>query len=153
MAYYSYVHVHGIVYSSSWRCVGLYRRINIASHACYFPLSYQITKIDVDHFKPGFTIPSCLVWLEWTGGEQVPPQRLCHKVTLKGAKFPAFFHIRHDPQAIGGCNIQYSVYSQPDVCVSYVLLDGCRILLFYYVWLCRKHGSLNQYTFVPSKLP
>ena len=72
----------------------------------YHPLSFQIMKGEVDQFKPELTIPSCLMELEWTGVEQVQPQRLRHQVMLKGAKSPAFFHIRHDPQAVGGCNIQ-----------------------------------------------
>ena len=65
----------------------------------------QITKGEVDQFKPMQSAipPFCLVELVWTGGEKVPPKRLCHKVTLKGAR--SNFLIRHDPQAIGGCNI------------------------------------------------
>ena len=42
-------------------------------------------------------IPYCLVESQWTGSKQVPPKLLCHKVTLKGAKSPAFFHVQ-DPQ-------------------------------------------------------
>lgn len=46
------------------------------------------------------TIPSCLVQLKWTGSE--PPQQVCHKVTLKGTKSPAYFHICHEPQTVVG---------------------------------------------------
>ena len=72
---------------------------------CYLTLlSFQITKPDVDQFKSETVFPSCLVELRWTGGGQVPPKRLCHKVTLKGAKSPTFFHIRHDPRTAGEGN-------------------------------------------------
>ena len=67
----------------------------------YYPLSSQIIKAHVDRFNPNLTIPSCELSLEWTGGENVPPQRLRHRVTLKGARPPTYFHIRHDPQAVG----------------------------------------------------
>ena len=63
----------------------------------------QITKAAVDSFKPKLTVPSCLVELVWTGGEQ--QQQLRHKVTLKGAKYPAYFSIRYDPPVVGKCNI------------------------------------------------
>ena len=70
----------------------------------YYPLSFQIVKAHVDQFKPGHTgiIPSCEVELVWTGGEQVLPQQLRHRVTLTGTKPLTYFHIRHDPQAVGG---------------------------------------------------
>ena len=77
------------------------------------PFSLQIIKEDVDQFKPELTIPSCLVELQWTGGEQVPPKQLRHKVTLKGAKSPAFFHIRHDPPTAGEGNSIAHSYTTP----------------------------------------
>ena len=58
-------------------------------------------KKDVNQIKPNLTFPSCPMVLEWTGSEQ--PQRLCHKVALKGAKPPAYSHILHDPQDVGKC--------------------------------------------------
>ena len=65
-------------------------------------MSFQITKAEVDQFKSGWQrlVPSCQVMLVWTGGEKVPPQRLCHKMTLKGAGSNIL--IQHDPYAIGG---------------------------------------------------
>ena len=65
---------------------------------------FQIVKVSVDQFKPKQMIPSRLVELQWTDGEQVRPKQLRHKVTLKGAESPAFFHIRHDPQTAGESN-------------------------------------------------
>ena len=46
----------------------------------------QITKEEVDIYKPGRHIPSCKLKAEWT--KQSKPSRLIHKVTLKGAKQP-----------------------------------------------------------------
>ena len=63
----------------------------------------QITKAAVDSFKPKLTVPSCLVELVWIGGER--QQQLRHKVTLEGAKSPAYFSIRYDPPIVGKCNI------------------------------------------------
>ena len=70
----------------------------------FYLLYLQIAKAHVDQFKQELPIPSCLVKLQWTGGKQVPPQPLRHKVTLKGAKPPAFFYILHDPQTAGEGN-------------------------------------------------
>ena len=128
---------NGLVYNSSWRCIGLYGRINIGTHethACYFSLSYQITKREVDQFKPGLTIPSCLVRLEWTGGEQVPPQRLRHRVTLKGAKFPAFFHIRYDPGILVGATYN-ALCSQSAVYKYHYLTAPLLISLLLLLWV------------------
>ena len=69
-------------------------RENKHSHIqAYFFLSHQITQAEVDQFKPKLTIPSCMMELQWTGGEQVPPQPLRHRVTLLGTKPSAFFYI------------------------------------------------------------
>ena len=54
-------------------------RVIVRSHA-------QITKEEVDIYKPGRHIPSCKLKAEWT--KQSKPLRLIHKVTLKGAKQP-----------------------------------------------------------------
>ena len=84
--------------------------IRLAVHSSNNLFSFfKIAKAVVDKFKPKLTIPSCVVELEWTGGEQVPPQQLRHKVTLKGTKSPMYFHIRHNPQAVGGCALLENV--------------------------------------------
>ena len=96
----------------------IYKKINYCSYSSsiskyYSKLPFQITKQEIDQFRLDTVFPSCLVELRWTGGKQVPPERLCHQVTLKGAKSPAFFHIRHDPQTTGeGNSITYS-YTSP----------------------------------------
>ena len=61
---------------------------------------FQITKAEVDQFKPKLEIPYCLLDLRWTGGEELKP--LLHRVTLKGARPPKdYFYIRYYPQATG----------------------------------------------------
>ena len=95
-------------------------------------MSFQITKEDVDGFKPKLTIPSCLMYLEWTGDKDIQPQRLCHKVILKGAKSPAFFHIQHDPQAVGMYNIMKPQFTllignTQYVCPSYIYPAGANV--------------------------
>ena len=63
-------------------------------------MSAQITKAEVDQFKPKLDIPCCSLELQWTGGDDVKP--FSHRVTLKGAKSPKdYFYISYYPQAAG----------------------------------------------------
>ena len=56
--------------------------------------SQQISKNQVDHFVPGSQLPSCQLYVEWTGQQERPVQ-LRHRVKLLGAKEPNnFFLIR-----------------------------------------------------------
>ena len=56
--------------------------------------SQQITKNQVDHFVPGSQLPSCQLYVKWTGQQEQPPE-LLHRVELLGAKEPNnFFLIR-----------------------------------------------------------
>ena len=63
-------------------------------------LSAQITKAEVDQFKPKLDIPCCSLELQWTGGDEVKP---CYrKVTLEGAQpRKDYFYISYYPQAAG----------------------------------------------------
>ena len=54
----------------------------------------QISKNQVDHFVPGSQLPSCQLYVEWTG-QQERPMQLIYRVKLLGAKEPNnFFLIR-----------------------------------------------------------
>ena len=54
----------------------------------------QITKDQVDHFVPGSQVPSCQLYVKWTGQQEWPPE-LLYRVKLLGAKEPNnFFLIR-----------------------------------------------------------
>ena len=52
-------------------------------------LTYQITREQVDDFKPGCRIPSCQLKVKWTSTEE--PTDLIHTVKLLGAKEPFNF--------------------------------------------------------------
>ena len=45
----------------------------------------QITRDQVDHFVPGSQLPSCQLYVKWSGRLGMPKE-LLHKVTLQGAK-------------------------------------------------------------------
>ena len=60
----------------------------------YFNTFQQISKNQVDHFVPGSQVPSCQLYVKWTG-QQEQPVELLHRVKLLGAKEPNnFFLIR-----------------------------------------------------------
>jgi len=64
----------------------------------------QITKEDVDSYKPKQRIPSCQLRAEWT--EQSQPLQLTHKVILEGAKEPYnYFRIVLDSIPSAGINL------------------------------------------------
>ena len=76
----------------------------------------QITKAEVDQFKPELEIPHCSLRLCWTGGDKIKP--LLHKVALRGAKSPKdFFYLAYSPQAAGESRICPSLY---------LMLHGCK---------------------------
>ena len=56
----------------------------------------QITKRQVDTFLPGRRVPSCQLYLKWTG-QQEPPAELAHRVELLGAKEPFNFFLIQPP--------------------------------------------------------
>ena len=52
----------------------------------------QITKEEVDSFKPKQRIPSCQLTAGWT--KENKPSQLVYKVTLEGVRVPSnYFHI------------------------------------------------------------
>ena len=54
----------------------------------------QISKNQVDNFVPGSELPSCQLYVKWSGQQEQPPE-LLHRVKLLGAKEPKnFFLIR-----------------------------------------------------------
>ena len=56
---------------------------------------YQITKDQVDRYVPGRRVPSCQLYVKWTGQQEQPHVELVHRVDLLGAKEPCnFFLIR-----------------------------------------------------------
>jgi len=59
-------------------------------------LVWQITKSQVDRFIPGGRVPSCQVYVEWTG-QQEQPVKLVHRVKLLGAKEPNNFFLMRPP--------------------------------------------------------
>ena len=58
--------------------------------------SIQITKRQVDRFVPGRRVPSCQLYVKWTG-QQEPPVELAHRVKLLGAKKPFNFFLIRPP--------------------------------------------------------
>lgn len=50
----------------------------------------QVTKHQVDQFVPGCQVPSCQLFVKWTG-QQGPPVELAHSVDLLGVKEPFNF--------------------------------------------------------------
>ena len=52
----------------------------------------QITKHQVDRFVPGQRVPSCQLYVKWTG-QQEQPVELVHRVDLLGAKEPCNFFL------------------------------------------------------------
>jgi len=59
-----------------------------------FTFVKQITKNQVDRFVPGCRVPSCQLYVQWSGQQQ-QPMELVHRVDLLGAKQPYnFFFIR-----------------------------------------------------------
>ena len=57
----------------------------------------QITKGQVDQFAPSCGVPSCHLYVKWTGKCE-EPEELVHKVKLLGAKEPFnFFFIKLPP--------------------------------------------------------
>ena len=59
-------------------------------------LFYQITKHQVDRFVPGRRVPSCQLYVKWTGGQEQPVE-LVHRVELLGAKEPFNFFLIRPP--------------------------------------------------------
>ena len=63
-----------------------------------FIILLQITKQEVDSFKPGQQIPTCQLLVEWTENETVRPVNLTFTVDLKGASEPInYFRIDLTP--------------------------------------------------------
>ena len=62
--------------------------------------SQQISKNQVDHFVPGSQLPSCQLYVEWTGQQERPPE-LLHRVKLLGAKEPNNFFLIRLPTSQG----------------------------------------------------
>ena len=56
----------------------------------------QITKHQVDRFVPGRRVPSCQLYVKWTGQQQQPVE-LVHRVELLGAKEPFNFFLIRPP--------------------------------------------------------
>ena len=59
-------------------------------------LTWQITKSQVDRFVPGGRVPSCQLYVKWTG-QQGQPVELVHRVKLLGAKEPNNFFLMRPP--------------------------------------------------------
>ena len=62
---------------------------------CFY-ITWQITKSQVDRFIPGGRVPSCQLYLKWTG-QQEQPVELLHRVKLLGAKEPNNFFLMRPP--------------------------------------------------------
>ena len=59
-------------------------------------LTWQITKSQVDRFVPGGRVPSCQLYVKWTG-QQEQPIELVHRVKLLGAKEPNNYFLMRPP--------------------------------------------------------
>ena len=58
---------------------------------------HQITKRQVDTFVPGRRVPSCQLYVRWTGQQQGQPPQLDYRVELLGAKAPFNFFLVQPP--------------------------------------------------------
>ena len=58
--------------------------------------NFQITKRQVDRFEPGRRVPSCQLYVKWTGHQEQPVE-LAHRVKLLGAKKPFNFFLIRPP--------------------------------------------------------
>lgn len=56
----------------------------------------QVTKHQVDQFVPGRRVPSCQLYVKWTG-QQGPPVELAHSVDPLGVKEPFNFFLIRPP--------------------------------------------------------
>ena len=85
----------GIILQNGWKIlpqfhpavknvINNYIKLVIEFAQCLF---LQITKAEVDSFKPGKRIPSCRLKAEWT--MQSNPSRLTYDLTLQGARPPS----------------------------------------------------------------
>ena len=83
----------------------------------YLSNTFQISKRQVDQFVPGRLVPSCQLYVKWTGGQEQPVE-LLHRVELLGAKEPFnFFLIRLPslpppltPQSMCSCIVVAYIY-------------------------------------------
>ena len=81
---------------------------SITNYALSVNLYPQISKKDVDKFKPGKNIPpKCVLFVEWDLEGQ-KPVRLRYKINFIGAKEPNLFHLSLNPTRKGSILLSYT---------------------------------------------
>ena len=70
---------------------------------------YQISKKDVDSFKPGKCVSKCELIVIWDPKQKdQKPERLLHKINLKGAsELCNYFHLKLDPAWSNSMSLQW----------------------------------------------